>query len=309
MNRWLRQHVAAFTDACRRARYTAGSFLFNAIVIAAVLALPFAGLTLLDNLLPVTRQLAADPEITVFLAPGTQAAKAKAAGAEIRRVALAADPQSALEFVSSEQALTLLKNRTAIGETVAVLGENPLPDAYIIRLSQASEEMPAKRAETLAQALAKINGVEHVQVDSAWISRAAALVRLFRLLLLMTAVALGVVVVAVVFNTVRLQVLTQREEIEISRMFGATDAYVSRPFHYAGALLGLLSGALALGAIASMLPYLNRNVAELARLYGSEFQLLPLGLGPSAGLLLFSLALGTLGAGMSVRRHLKQSWT
>jgi cell division transport system permease protein len=126
------------------------------------------------------------------------------------------------------------------------------------------------------------------------------------MVLLIAAVALGVVVVAVVFNTVRLQVLTQREEIDICRLFGATDTFVSRPFLYAGALLGLLSGALALGAIAALLPYLNRNVAELARLYGSEFLLLPLGLAQSAGLLVLCMLLGYVGAGMSVRRHLKQ---
>ncbi len=306
MSNWIRQHGSAFKEACRRARYTFGSFLFNAIVIAAVLALPFAGLTLLDNLLPVTRQLAADPEITVFLVQGIDQPKVKAAGTELRRLALAADPQSSLEFISSEHALTSLKKRTAIGDTVAVLGENPLPDAFIVRLSQAAEGLPAKQAENLAAAIAKLDNVEHVQVDSAWISRLTAMARLFRLVLLMAAIALGVVVVAVVFNTVRLQVLTQREEIDICRLFGATDAFISRPFHYAGALLGLLSGALALAVIAGALPALNRSVAELARLYGSEFQLVPLGLGPSAGLLVVSLALGYIGAGMSVRRHLEQ---
>ncbi|MDO8298633.1 ABC transporter permease [Lacisediminimonas sp.] len=309
MSAWLRQHATAFGDACRRARYTAGSFLFNAVVIAAVLALPFAGLTLLDNLVPVTRQLAADPEITVFLAPGAKQAKGQAASAGIRRLALEVDPQAGIEFISREQALTSLKSRTAIGDTIAVLGENPLPDAYVVRLSQSDEGRPAQRAEGLAAALAKLDGVEHVQVDSAWISRLAALVRLLRMALVMAAVALGVVVVAVVFNTVRLQVLTQREEIDICRLFGATDTFVSRPFLYAGALLGLLSGALGLGAIAALLPYLNRNVAELARLYGSEFQLLPLGPAQSAGLLVLCMLLGYVGAGMSVRRHLKQSST
>ncbi|WP_151448030.1 cell division protein FtsX [Lacisediminimonas profundi] len=309
MSAWLRQHAAAFADACRRARHTWGSFLFNAIVIAAVLILPFAGLTLLDNLLPVTRALASDPEITVFLAPAANPSRTPAPASEIRRLALAADPQARIEFISRDRALAGLKNRTAIGEAVAVLGENPLPDAWLLRLSGAEEGVPAQRAEALAAALGKLDGVDHVQVDSEWIRRLAALARIFRLALMMAGLALGIVVVAVVFNTVRLQVLTQREEIDLCRLCGATDAFVSRPFYYAGALLGLLSGALALGAVAGMLPWLNSSVAELARLYGSEFRLLPLGPAPSAGLLAMSVLLGCLGAGLSVRRHLGQSWT
>jgi cell division transport system permease protein len=146
--------------------------------------------------------------------------------------------------------------------------------------------------------------VDTVQVDSAWVKRLAALLGVLRLMLLLLAITLGTVVIAVVFNTIRLQVLTQREEIAVSKLLGATDGFIHRPFYYTGALLGLCAGAVALGAVALSLHPLNGAIAEFARLYASEFQLTalpPLGI---AGLLAISAGLGLVGAMLSVQRHL-----
>jgi cell division transport system permease protein len=143
-----------------------------------------------------------------------------------------------------------------------------------------------------------------VQVDSAWVKRLAALLGVLRLVLLLLAVTLGMVVIAVVFNTIRLQVLTQRDEISVSKLIGATDVFIHRPFYYTGALLGLCAGAVALGAVALALRPLNVAIAEFARLYASEFQLAalpPLGI---AALLAVSAGLGLAGAVLSVQRHL-----
>ena len=304
MTNWIRQHLVALSHASRRARRSAGSFLFNAIVIAAVLALPFAALTLFDNLLPVTNQLEVDPEVTVFLESASKSGNKTAIDAEIRKLAQSTDPNARVRYIPRDQALAALKTRTSIGEAVAVLGENPLPDSYVIRLAS-SESGASPKLERLVAQLTELDGVDQVQIDSAWINRLAALTRIVRLALLGAVMALAIVVVAVVFNTVRLQVLTQREEIDVCRLFGATDAFVSRPFYYSGALLGLVSGALALAVVAGLLPLINPHIVELAGLYGSEFRLEPLGVSPSAMLLGISMALGCVGAGLSVRRHLQ----
>jgi cell division transport system permease protein len=111
------------------------------------------------------------------------------------------------------------------------------------------------------------------------------------------------VVVAVVFNTIRLQVLTQREEILVSKLIGATDSFIHRPFYYTGALLGVCAGGVALGAVALALGPLNTAIAEFARLYASEFQLAPLPPLAVAVLLALSAGLGLIGARLSVKRH------
>jgi cell division transport system permease protein len=111
----------------------------------------------------------------------------------------------------------------------------------------------------------------------------------------------------VVFNTIRLQVINQSEEISVSRLLGATDAFISRPFYYAGGLLGLAAGSLALAGVFAILALLNTPIRELATLYGSVFQLEPLNVTTSALLLVASMMLGVIGAMLSVRRALRES--
>ena len=150
-----------------------------------------------------------------------------------------------------------------------------------------------------------ISGVEIVQLDSVWVKRLAALVDLASVVLWLLAGTLCGVVLAVVFNTIRLQAYTQMEEISVTRLLGATDAFISRPFYYLGGLLGLCAGILALLTVATGLSMINVSVEELAKLYGAKFSLSPLDVRSSALLLLVSVTLGVVGAGLSVRRALR----
>lgn len=300
MKIWLREHRFALAEAVRKLIKTPGSFAFNVLVVAIALALPIAGLTLLENIRPVTQQLAVEPEISVFLALDTPAAQARALAAGIRNALPAASKKSRIEFIPREQALENLKKKTGLADALATMGQNPLPDAYIIRLANIN----VAAVDALAERLQALPGIETVQVDSAWVKRLAAMLQVMRLALLLLATTLGVVVVAVIFNTVRLQVLTQREEIVVSRLIGATDAFIHRPFYYTGALLGIGAGAVALTAVTLALQPLNGAIAEFARLYASEFRLAALDPLLMLLLLTISAALGLLGAAFSVRRHL-----
>jgi cell division transport system permease protein len=266
--------------------------------------LPIAGLTLLDNIRPVSAQLVVEPEISIFLGMQVSRQQANALAPAIRRVLQQQGNRGTLEFVPREQALAALKSRSSLSEALSTLGSNPLPDGYVLKLPGLQDTAEAAQVEALAQQLRALPGVETVQVDSAWIQRLAALLRILRLSLALLAVTLGVVVVAVVFNTIRLQVMTQREEIEVSRLVGATDAFIHRPFYYTGALLGLAAGAVAMAVVTLALQPLNRAVTEFAGLYGSDFHLVSLNLSAILALLAVSALLGLAGAALSVRRHL-----
>ncbi|TFW07909.1 ABC transporter permease [Oxalobacteraceae bacterium OM1] len=306
MSVWLAQHFQALAGALRQFGRTPGSFALNVLVIAIALALPFAGLTVLENVRPVSEQLAVEPEISIFLAMDTPREKASALGNQIRRVVQDAQAPAKLEFIPREKALTLMQNKSGLSDAVTALGENPLPDGYVLKLAGFRDGSDAGRIDTLAAQLKALPGVDYVQVDSAWVKRLAALLHIARVALLFLGATLGVVVVAVAFNTIRLQVMTQRQEIEVCRLFGATDSYICRPFYYTGALLGLLAGAVALAVVALALQPLNQAVADFARLYASEFRLAPLGPTSSAALLGLSALLGLAGAALSVRRHLSR---
>ena len=299
---WLRQHGFALAAALAHMRKSPGGFLFNIVVVAIALALPFAGLTLLDNVRPMADQLSVDPELSLFIQPGTPREQAQALAGPIR-TALAGH-QASITFLPREQSLETLKNKNGLADVLATLGDNPLPDSYVLKLDGYKSAADATGIDAIASALRALPGVDTVQVDSAWVKRLAALLAILRLALLLLALTLAMVVIAVVFNTIRLQVMTQRDEISVSKLIGATDTFIHRPFYYTGALLGLCAGAVALGAVTLVLRPLNEAIAAFASLYASEFQLVPLAPLAMAGLLAASAGLGLVGAVLSVQRHL-----
>ena len=131
---WLREHMLALGAALARIRKMPGSFSFNVLVIALALVLPLAGLTLLQNLRPVSRDLAVDPEISVFLATDVTRDRAQAVATDIRQAAGRVAVPVKLEFIDRDKALDAMKSRAGLNDVVAALGSNPLPDAYVVRV-------------------------------------------------------------------------------------------------------------------------------------------------------------------------------
>ena len=304
MTRWLRHHWHALLQAFRTTASTPVSFLLNALVMSVAFALPLIGLTALTNLQPLSSRLITDPEISIFLGMSVSREAALALQTDLLRVVRRSAQAGKVVFKPREAALAELKQRAGLSDAISLLGDNPLPDAYIVTLPPFSNTAAAVKIDTLATQLRSLRGVDHVQVDSDWVQRLAALTHLLELILLLLGVMLAVVVVTVVFNTIRLQVLTQREEIAVSQLVGATNGYIVRPFYYAGALLGFVAAALALCAVAALLYPINAAVADFAHLYASQFALTPLDLATSVLLLILGAALGFSGALLSVSRHL-----
>jgi cell division transport system permease protein len=146
--------------------------------------------------------------------------------------------------------------------------------------------------------------VAHVQLDAMWARRLDAALKFARLVTAILGALLGVALIAVTFNTIRLQVLTRRDEIEVIKLIGATDSFIRRPFLYFGALQGLAGGAVAWLIIGAGAFLANRSLGELSHVYASLLQLNSLSLNDSLYLLLVPTALGWFGAWLSVSRHL-----
>lgn len=305
MNIWLSNHINAIGNALGQFRRSPGHFFFNILVLAMTLVLPFGGITLLDNIQSVTRQLSVSPEISVFLKMDASAADAAATERSINRIFQSQNQNIELILVTKDAALQSLQEKTGLADVIDSLGNNPLPDSYIIRLKDGAENRNISiQIELAAAQLQKIPSIDKVQVDSDWAKRLAALLSVMRMGLLFLATILSVVIIVVTFNTVRLQVLMHLDEITVSWHIGASRAYIRRPFYYMGIFLGLFSGIIALVLIDVCLYPFNTVIIELAQLYGSSFQLMPLSPAISAILLAGSASLGWLGAILSVNRQL-----
>lgn len=270
----------------------------NILVIGIALSLPAGMYVLLQNAQGLVAQLSDTPQISLFL--GTDA---KADDIDKLRQQLEHHPSIArVEFVAREKALEQLKQSTGLADVIGGLQKNPLPDAFAVYPKPgAAQSLDELRAE-----LAKLPKVQLAQLDSEWAYKLEALLEFGRTLVLILASLLSLALVAITFNTIRLQILTQREEIEVSKLIGATNGFIRRPFLYFGAMQGLLGGIMSWLIITVSLLLLNYQLGALAHLYASKFTLHPLSLGDSLTLLLFSMYLGWLGSWLSVARHLSQ---
>lgn len=299
MRVWLQHHRLSLAQTAARLARSPFATTLNVLAIGVALALPFGVYCVLGNLESLSRKVSVDPQLTVFLA--RDAAKPDLAAVEARL--RGARGVRAVRFISRDAALADLGRASGMAEVIASLPQNPLPDAFVVTLSVSDPDV-ADRLEVEFKSLPK---VAYVQADSAWVRRLDALLRLGRTAVVLLAGLLGIALVAVTFNTIRLQILTQRDEIELCRLIGATHAYIRRPFFYFGSLLGLLGGFGALGIVIAGLAILNRDLATLARWYGADLNLIYPTPQEMASVLGSAAALGWLGAYLSVSRHLHES--
>jgi cell division transport system permease protein len=154
--------------------------------------------------------------------------------------------------------------------------------------------------------LATAAGVQTVQIDTDWVKRLATLLDIMRRLVQLTGGLLGLGVMLVIGNTIRLDILNRRAEIEVMKLVGATDGFARRPFLYSGVWYGLGGGVLALILVAFAVALLAQPVTRLAALYGSQFRLRGLGFGESVTILAGAIALGWVGSWLAATRHIKR---
>ncbi len=298
MKNWLFQHVRVLLFTLHRLLATPVSSLLNILVIGIALSLPTGMYVLLQNIQGLADRVAGMPQISVFLAMDAGRDDIARIGKQLKQL----ETVGQVEYVPRDQALEQLKQTTGLADVIGGLAQNPLPDAYIVY----PKKPDAQALETLRDELQKWPQLEHVQLDSAWARKLEALLKFGRLAVLALAVLLSLALVAVTFNTIRLQILTRRDEIEVSKLIGATDAFIRRPFLYFGLLQGVLGGAAAWLIIMAGLFLLNGSLAGLMQLYASNFTLHPPSAGDSLALLGFSAYLGWMGAWLSVAQHLWQ---
>lgn len=298
MKTWLLQHTQALRLAFARLLGSPASTLLAALTIGIALALPAGGQLVLASLQQLGQGNAAMPQLSVFMAMESGGKDVAAIG---ERLAAHGDIAS-VTLLKKEDTLTRMRKVEGLAAIIDALPGNPFPDAYVI---VPRDERPTAML-ALQKELKALPKVAHVQVDSAWAERLALWLRLGRTVVWLLAALFGVGLLALIFNTIRLQVLTQRAEIEVSRLIGATDAYIGRPFYYFGALQSLLGAALALVIVSAAGAILNRPVQELAALYQLDFGLASLRWQDSAAILGLAAALGWLGAALAVSRQLRR---
>lgn len=297
MKTWLAHHLGAARLAIRRLVATPVNSLLFLLAIGVALALPAGGQMLLSNASHLAGTASAVPQISIFMATGAERRAAKDIEARLARYG----GVKHVQFLPREDTLARMKTNPALSDVIDALPGNPFPDAFVVT---AADDRP-EAMEKLAVEFRQWPKVEHVQLDSAWVRRLDALLKLGRTVVILLGALLGAGLIAITFSIIRMQVLTHRAEIEVSQLLGATDGFIRRPFLYYGVLLGLGGGLVAWQLVAAAALWLRTPLGELVRLYDLALVLQPLGQLDSVVLLLFSAGLGWLGAMISLRQHFR----
>ena len=296
MKGWLRHHVRSLVGTLGRLAREPISTLLNVVVIGVAGALPLGAYVVLTSVEGLSSNLGGDPQLSVFFAQDANRADVERVESMLKK----SDGVARFKFVSKDQALADLRKQESFGEAIGALRSNPLPDAFLVYVGRGD----AASAEQLAEQLRAFPRVAHVQIDAAWLRRLEGLLRLARTAMLVFGALLAAALVAVTFNTIRLQVLTQVDEVVLCRLLGATNAYIRRPFYYLGAWLGLLGALFAIALVWAALALVNQEVRFVAALYSSTFELAFPPLRAIAGFVGLIVLLGLVGASLSVSTYL-----
>lgn len=270
------------------------------VVIGIALALPAALYLTVQNMRKVTEGLGDTVQISVYLKMQTSPERAR----RVERAIAARVEVAETTLVSPDQGMAEFRRLSGIGEAVTALDENPLP--WAVKLKPVGSHASAAAIEALAAELRKLPEAELVEADAAWVRRLQAILDTLRQLALLVGATLAAGVLAIVGNTIRLDIYNRRAEIEVTKLVGGSNAFVRRPFLYAGLWQGVGGGLLALGLIVAGIAMIEPPIARLAAAYGTAVTLV--GLAPrEAGILVGSGAfLGLVGAWLAAAYHLRR---
>jgi cell division transport system permease protein len=298
LNAYGRDHLRTLISSLGRLYRAPLSSSITTAVIGIALALPGGLYVLLANLQAVAGAWDTTAKISLFLRLDNPPQSVEALAMQLRQ----RDDIADVELITAEQALREFRASSEFGDALDTLPENPLPPVLVVTPILGSEQPEA--AAALMAYLEGLPEIDLAQLDMQWLQRLQAIMEIARRGVTAIAFLLGLAVLLIVGNTIRLDIQNRREEIEVIKLVGATDAFIRRPFLYGGIWYGVLGGLLAWLLICAAMLLMEGPAEQLALLYDSQHRLLGPGIEGAILLLGLGAALGLSGSWLAVGRHL-----
>lgn len=296
-------HKEAISYSLKRLWQSNLSTWITLAVIGIALCLPSSLYLLLQNLKSLTDDKREVPTISLFIKQDISEQQARDRGDLIQELSMI----DKVVLVPRDEALEDFRKITGFAETLETLDENPLPHVLVVTPHIDLIGNPANDMQKLADKLETYPEIDLVQMDLEWVSRLRSILRITERAILIISGLLALTVLLVIGNTIKLNIENRKEEIEVSKLIGASSTYIRRPFLYTGIWYGLFGGVISLVLVHLALISFVAPVNELAKLYGSTFIITGLSLSTTVYILLSSSALGLVGAWLAVGRHLRDS--
>jgi len=298
---WLRRHSYSFFSSLGVLLKHKVGTLMTVLVLGIAMFLPLGLYTTLNNLQGLNLRQDEWSAVTAYFKSGTQAE-------EVQRVADALEkrlgPES-IVIISPAAGMVDFRAASGFGDSLDMLEENPLPWVLQVSPQQGSTDEVEARIRELTGFLQSFDSIEVTQFDYKWLQRLGRMMELGQAAATVLTLLFGLAVVVVVANTIRLDVASHSEEIEILALVGAGNAFVRQPFLYTGLWYGLMGASLAVALLALTVLYLGRPLGLLLETYGTVYSLRGLDAKHTLWVLFGGGFLGWLGAWIAVQRHLR----
>lgn len=296
---WLTRHASTSIGALGRLSRQPFASLMIVLVIAVTLALPAAINVVVKNAQSVSSSWNNALDFSVYLQLDISVSEAEGLARLIRQ---RADVES-VDLITADAALAEFKLASGFGDALDQLADNPLPHALVVRPS------PGNTGASLTLLQEEINNLPEtdlVQVDTAWVQRFHAILDIVRKAIAIGSALLGIAIVVIIGNTIRLDIENRREEIEVTKLIGASNAFVRRPFLWTGFWYGLLGGTSALALVQYGLYLLKEPVTRLAGLYQGNITVVTLGISESLTIIGAAVFLGLFASWVTAARHMRR---
>jgi len=296
---WLKRHASTCVGALRRLLRQPFASLMIILVIGVTLALPAAINVVVKNAQTVSENWSNALDFSVYMRRGLSVSEAEGV---TRLIGQRADIES-VELITADEALVEFKQQSGFGAALDQLGENPLPHALVVRPDPGNT---SASLILLQEEIGNLPEVELVQVDTEWVQRFHAILDIVRQAIAIGSALLGIAIVVVIGNTIRLDIENRREEIEVTKLIGASNAFVRRPFLWTGFWYGLIGGLFALALVQYGLYLLKDPVARLAGLYQGRISVVSLGINESLAIVGVAVFLGLFASWTTAARHMRR---
>lgn len=300
LSSWLANHVWALVSTLGTLYRTPVSTLMTTVVIGIALALPAGLYIVLQNIQYLSSSWDKGTQVSLFLHQDVKQKDAQLLATQLRKHAEIEN----VEYISADAALDEFRKKSGFDQALEMLDENPLPTVLVIKMDKAT---PSKTE--VAELLNELQGIDQVdfaQLDMQWLEKLNGLIDIGHRSILIVALSLGVAIFVIVSNTIRLTIQNRQQEIEVTKLIGGTDAFIQRPFLYAGMWYGVIGSLIAVILVWLALGLLENPVNRMATLYNSDYALIRLGAGDTITLILLGVLLSWTGSWFSVRRQLRE---
>ena len=294
--RWLRLQWFSLSAGLKLWLDEPLGHLFNALVLAIALAMPWTVAQGLSAVVPSMDRWVGDPEISLYFKPGATPDSVNSAAAQLKRDF---DVDS-VNVVTPEQAIEKLRTQSQTPDLADALPENPLPYTVVVLLDVGASTNTQAIENKIAQ-WQNFNGVEFVQYDAQWVRRLQSVLNSGQIIAMALAVLIAGMVLVVTFNTVRLQLIRNQAEVHVLKALGATDTEVGRPTLWWSVSLALVAFGLAYLVVTGVMGLADDAAGRFIREFDQDFRFeKPNGI-HTLGLVSIWVVLVVVGAWVSVK--------